>query len=124
MDSVKERRKWDLGGDNYLLYEFFIHGSVAIGAIESLLQECKQDRYDNSSLQRLSKDDEEDGNGEHVDGHFDSRLHKSWILSGDSEIENRSPWSAIEDGDLFEVGNEDDGSCSYTGGPLGLRVLV
>jgi hypothetical protein len=69
----------DLGWKKYLLHEFLVYGFIAIRAIERLLQECKQHGHDDGGLQRLSEDDEEDRDGEDVDGHLDSRSHSTQV---------------------------------------------
>jgi hypothetical protein len=54
---------------SYLLSELLVSDGVAIGSAKCLLQKCEKDRDDNDSLERLTKDDEEDGNGKDVFGH-------------------------------------------------------
>ena len=55
----------------YLASKLLVHLDIAIGAVESLLEESKQDRDDDDSLESLSEDDEEDGNRKDVDSHDD-----------------------------------------------------
>lgn len=53
----------------YLSYEFLVHGGVAVGAVEGLLEEGEEDGDDDCGLDGLAEDDEEDGDGEDVGRH-------------------------------------------------------
>ena len=53
----------------YLTDEFLVDGLVAVGAVEGLLEEGEQDRDDDDGLKALTKDDEEDRDGEDVGSH-------------------------------------------------------
>lgn len=55
----------------YLASKLLVHLDIAIGTVEGLLEESKQDRDDDDCLESLSEDDEEDRNRKDVDGHDD-----------------------------------------------------
>ena len=55
----------------HLLHELAVDCDISIRTVESLLQEGEENGDNDGSLQGLSKHDEEDGNGENVDGHDD-----------------------------------------------------
>ena len=54
----------------YLTKQFLVDDSVALGSIESLLEERKQHRDDDYRFESLSKDDKENWNGEDASRHF------------------------------------------------------
>lgn len=58
----------------YLASKLPVHLDIAIGTIEGLLEEGKQDRDDDDGLESLSEDDEEDGDRKDVDSHDDGDI--------------------------------------------------
>lgn len=75
----------------YLASKLLVHLDIAIGAVESLLEESKQDRDDDDGLESLSEDDEEDGNRKDVDGHDDGFFSEDYRVKmrGESSSEGR-----------------------------------
>jgi hypothetical protein len=51
-----------------------VDSDISIGAVESLFQEGEKDGYNDGSLQRFSKDNEEDWHGKYVDSHDEVRV--------------------------------------------------
>lgn len=64
---VGESRIASMG--THLASQALIHLDVAVGTMEGLLEEGKQDRDDDNRLKGLSKDNEEDGNRKDIDSH-------------------------------------------------------
>lgn len=60
LHEVKDEKTRD-NCSAYLRSQFLVYCTVGIGTIKRLLQKSEQDRDDDDRLQRLSKDDEEDG---------------------------------------------------------------
>lgn len=89
------RRRVFFGSDSYLFDELLVHRDISIGTVECLLQESKEYRDNDNSLQGLSKDDEEDWNGENVDSHYGVRVARP-VLSGDFRPRRRQANDSAE----------------------------
>lgn len=55
---------------SYLPNKFLIHGNIALGPVQGLLQESEQDGDDDGCFEGLAEDDEEYGDGEDVGRHW------------------------------------------------------
>ena len=53
----------------YLAAKRLVHLCITLGSVKCLLEEGQKNRYNDDGLERLSKHDEEDRNGEDVFSH-------------------------------------------------------
>lgn len=58
----------------YLSHQSLVHGDIAAGTIECLLEESEEHGDDDDGFEGLAKDEEKDGDGEDVLRHVDSDL--------------------------------------------------
>lgn len=75
---------WGSGrSEAHLSSHVLVDLDIAIGTVEGLLKEGKQDGNNDDSLERLSQDDEEDGNRKYIDSHGagSSSLLLNWGLN-------------------------------------------